>query len=152
MLCTILVIVLLMVNVGFGYITIWLPYLNTPPWTLHYQNQTKKNWTGLNWKIQLQFRLSRMDKLQKPVMILTFPHSFSLYTLCMLLPHAYYSLFTFLFPSTDFLSFHVLPYCFYIASCTVHLLMHSPAQSCTVCLLMHSLFRCSLITQYIRTG
>ena len=31
-------------------------------------------------------------------------------------------------------------------------LMHSPAQSCTVCLLMHSLLRCSLVTQYIRTG
>ena len=77
-----------------------------------------------------------------------FPHSFSLYTLYMLLPPAYYFLFTFLFPSTDFHSFHVLPYCFYIASCTVCLLM----QSCIVCLLMHSLLRCSLITQYIMTG
>ena len=49
----------------------------------------------------------------------TFPHSFSLYTHCMLLPHAYYFLFTFLFPSTDFLFFHVQPYCLRIASCTV---------------------------------
>ena len=69
-----------------------------------------------------------------------------LYTLCMLLPHAYYFLFTFLFSSTDFLSFHALPYCFYIASCTV---LHSPA----VCLLMCSLLTThSLVTQYIRTG
>ena len=35
-----------------------------------------------------------------------------------------------------FLFLHVLPYCLYIASCTVRLLMHSPAQICTV---MHSL-------------
>ena len=41
-------------------------------------------------------------------LLLTFPHSFSLYTLCMLLPHAYF-LFTFLFPSTDFLFFHAQP-------------------------------------------
>ena len=52
----------------------------------------------------------------------------------------------FLFPFTDFLFFHVQPYCLCIASCTVWLLMHSPAQPCTVCLLMHS-----LVTQYIRT-
>ena len=63
------------------------------------------------------------------ILLLTFPHSFSSYTLCMLLPHAYYFLFTFLFPSTDFFSFHSQPYCFYIASCTV-------AYSCTV---LHSL-------------
>ena len=63
------------------------------------------------------------------ILLLTFPHSFSLSTLCMLLPHAYYFLFTFLFPSTDFLFFHVQPYCLCIASCTVRLLMHSPAQS-----------------------
>ena len=82
------------------------------------------------------------------ILLLTFPHSFSSHTLYMLLPPAYYFLFTFLFPSTDFHSFHVLPYCFYIASCTVCLLM----QSCIVCLLMHSLLRHSLITQYIMTG
>ena len=35
-----------------------------------------------------------------------------------------------------FLFLHALPYCLYIASCTVHLLMHSPAQSCRV---LHSL-------------
>ena len=35
-----------------------------------------------------------------------------------------------------FLFLHALPYCLYIASCTVHLLMHSPAQFCTV---LHSL-------------
>ena len=63
------------------------------------------------------------------ILLLTFPHSFSLYTLCMLLPHAYYFLFTFLFPSTDFLFFHAQPYCLCVASCTVRLLMHSPAQS-----------------------
>ena len=63
------------------------------------------------------------------ILLLTFPHSFSLYTLCMLLPHAYYFLFTFLFPSTDFLFFHMQPYCLCLASCTVQLLMHSPAQS-----------------------
>ena len=81
------------------------------------------------------------------ILLLNFPHSFSSYTLCMLLPHAYYFLFTFLFPFTDFLFFHVQPYCLCVASCTVQLLMHSSAQSCTVCLLMHS-----LVTQYIRTG
>ena len=70
------------------------------------------------------------------ILLLTFPHSFSSYTLCMLLLHAYYILFTFLFPSTDFLSFHALPYSLYTASCTVCLLMHSPAQSCIV---LHSL-------------
>ena len=86
------------------------------------------------------------------ILLLTFPHSFFSYILCMLLPHPYYFLFTFLFPSTDFLFFHVQPYCLCIASCTVRLLMHSPAQSCTVCLLMHSLLRHSLVTQYIRTG
>ena len=59
----------------------------------------------------------------------SFPHSFSSYTLCKLLPHAYYFLYTFLFPSTDFLFFHAQPYCLCIASCTVWLLMHSPAQS-----------------------
>ena len=75
--------------------------------------------------------------------------TFSSYTLCMLLPHAYYFLFTFLFPSTDFFFFHAQPYCLCIASCTV---LHSPAQSCTVCLLMHSLLRRSLVIQYIRTG
>ena len=53
------------------------------------------------------------------ILLLTFPHSFSSYTLCMLLPHAYYFLFTFLFPSTDFLFFHAQPYCLCIASCTV---------------------------------
>ena len=63
------------------------------------------------------------------ILLLTFPHSFSSYTLCMLLPHAYYFLFTFLFPSTDFLFFHAQPYCLCVASCTVRLLMHSPAQS-----------------------
>ena len=63
------------------------------------------------------------------IILLTFPHSFSSYTLCMLLRHAYYFLFTFLFPSTDFLFFHVQPYCLCIASGTVRLLMHSPAQS-----------------------
>ena len=31
-----------------------------------------------------------------------------------------------------FLFLHALPYCLYMALCTVHLLMHSPAQSCTV--------------------
>ena len=86
------------------------------------------------------------------ILLLTFPHLFSSYTLCMLLPHAYYFLFTFLFPSTDFLFFHAQPYCLCVASCTVWLLMHSPAQFCTVCLLMHSLLRHSLVTQYIRTG
>ena len=47
----------------------------------------------------------------------------------------------------------------FFPSCTALLfmrsLMHSTithAQSCTVCLLMHSLLRCSLVTQYIRTG
>ena len=49
----------------------------------------------------------------------SFPHSLSSYTLCMLLPHAYYFLCTFLFPSTDFLFFHAQPYCLCIASCTV---------------------------------
>ena len=63
------------------------------------------------------------------ILLLTFLHSFSSYTLCMLLPHAYYFLFTFLFPSTDFPFFHVQPYCLCVASCTVQLLMHSPAQS-----------------------
>ena len=63
------------------------------------------------------------------ILLLTFPHSFSSYTLCMLLPHAYYFLFTFLFSSIDFLFLHVQPYCLCIASCTVRLLMHSPAQS-----------------------
>ena len=73
-----------------------------------------------------------------------FPH-----ILFAFLPHAYYFLFTFLFPSTDFLFFHAQPYCLCIASCTVQLLMHSTAQSCTVCLLMHSLLRHSLVTQYM---
>ena len=50
------------------------------------------------------------------ILLLTFLHSFSSYTLCMLLPHAYY---LFLFPSTDFLFFHAQPYCLCIASCTV---------------------------------
>ena len=67
------------------------------------------------------------------ILLLTFPHSFSSYTLCMLLPHAYYFLFTFLFLSTDFLFFHAQPYCLYIVSCTVCLLMHSPAQSAYSC-------------------
>ena len=67
------------------------------------------------------------------LLLLTFPHSFSLYILCMLLPHAYHFLLTFLLPSIDFLSFHALHYCFYIASCKVHLLMHSPAQSAYSC-------------------
>ena len=53
------------------------------------------------------------------ILLLTFPHPFSLYTLCMLLPHAYYFLFTFLFSSTDFLFFHVQLNCLCIASCTV---------------------------------
>ena len=50
-------------------------------------------------------------------------------------------------------------YRLFFLSCTALLfmpsLMHSTithAQSCTVCLLMHSLLRCSLVTQYIRTG
>ena len=63
-----------------------------------------------------------------------------------------------------FLLFNYVPFiCFSISfsSCTVCLLMHSPAkfctvlhslaQSCTVCLLMCSLLRRSLVTQYIRT-
>ena len=37
------------------------------------------------------------DPLSVMILLLTFPHSFSLYTLCMLLPHAYYFMFTFLF-------------------------------------------------------
>ena len=69
-----------------------------------------------------------------------FSHSFSSYTLYMLLPHAYYFLFTFFFPSTDFLFFHVQLYCLCVASCTV---LHSLLTN----LLMHS-----LVTQYIRTG
>ena len=66
------------------------------------------------------------QRIDGGIVMLTFPHSLSSYTLCMLLPHAYYLLFTFLFPSTDFI---VQPYCLYVASCTVRLLMHSPAQS-----------------------
>ena len=52
-----------------------------------------------------------IKELTVTILLLTFPHSFSSYTLCMLLPHAYYFLFTFLFPSTDFLFFHAQPYC-----------------------------------------
>ena len=66
------------------------------------------------------------------IFLLTFPHSF---LVCPL--HAPASCLLFLayilFPSRDILSFHVLPYCFYIASCTVCLLMHSPAQSAYSC-------------------
>ena len=60
-----------------------------------------------------------MVMISVTILLLTFPHLFSSYTLCMLLLHAYYFLFTFLFPSTDFLFFHVQPYCLCIASCTV---------------------------------
>ena len=104
---------------------------------------------GFRWPL-LKFPIDTLACVT--ILLLTFPHSFSSYTLCMLLPHAYYFLFTFLFSSTDFLLLHAQPYCLCIASCTVRLLMHSPAQSCTVCLLMHSLLRHSLVTQYIRTG
>ena len=78
-----------------------------------------------------------------------FPHILFACSCLMLIISCLHSYFL---PSTDFLSFHALPYWFYIASCTVHLLMHSPAQSCTVCLLMCSLLRHSLVIQYIRTG
>ena len=69
---------------------------------------------------------SSIRQLVVMILLLTFPHSFSLYTLCMLLSHVYYFLFTFLFPSTDFLFFHAQPYCLCVASCTV---LHSSAQS-----------------------
>ena len=42
------------------------------------------------------------------ILLLTFPHSFSLYILCMLLPHAYHFLLTFFFSSIDLFSFHLL--------------------------------------------
>ena len=53
------------------------------------------------------------------------------------------------------ISFYRLSFLSCAALLFMHSLMHSTityAQSCTVCLLMCSLLRCSLITQYIRTG
>ena len=53
------------------------------------------------------------------------------------------------------ISFYRLSFLSCAALLFMHSLRHSTithAQSCTVCLLMHSLLRCSLVTQYIRTG
>ena len=53
------------------------------------------------------------------------------------------------------ISFYRLSFLSCTALLFLHSLMHSMlthAQSCTVCLLIRSLLRCSLVTQYIRTG
>ena len=78
--------------------------------------------------------------------------------------YAYFSPLTFLVyslhaPASCLLFIVYILISFYRLYCAALLficsLMHSTlthAQSCTVCLLMHSLLRCSLVTQYIRTG
>ena len=63
----------------------------------------------------------RIDRGIVTIILLTFPHLFSSYTFacsCLMLSYILISF-------QDFLSFYALHYCFYIASCTVHLPTHA---------------------------
>ena len=113
--------ILYLLNIYLHFELLWWWQMATTGHHQQQQLQGLKMW----WLVCFFFLLM----LIVTILLLTFPHSFSSYALCMLLPHAYYFLFTLLFPSTDFLFFHVQPYCLCIASCTVRLLMHSSAQS-----------------------
>ena len=75
------------------------------------------------------------------ILLLTFPHSFSLYILCMLLPHAYHFLLTFFFSSIDLFSFHLLLHSIMCSRLTNHRLTYALALLLLACLLI-----CSLLT------